>query len=111
MELEADPAMKGSNSPEQENLLNNLNQNTDNINYVAEIFQDVQNIVLFRLFWLLLFVLILCSVFVWYFLEQNIHEYAQACYFIVGAVSQIVISMIIIQNYNFYDPRMIVLAK
>ena len=78
---------------------------------LAEYFQGITLASLRKLQRFLLLMTLVASICVWLLLEQKIVDYAQAVYFFIGSMSQIVIVLFIFRNYNFYDHRVIFLAR
>ena len=100
-------------NPESEEafLIKAIEKDQPNLKYVSRIFKEIQGVVIFRLFWLLFFISFILSICIWRFFEEKKSEYAQGIFFFSGSISQICIAMIVIQSHNFYDPRILFLAR
>ena len=78
---------------------------------LAEYFQEITLMTLNKVQNFVLLLALLASIFVFFALEEKLVEYGQAVFFFIGAFAQIWVGKIIFKNYNFYDPRMIFLAR
>jgi hypothetical protein len=78
---------------------------------IADYFQEITLAALQRIHKFALILISCASIFVWLLMEEHIQDYAQAIFFFLGAYLQILIGMFIFKNYNFYDPRVIFLAR
>ena len=88
MEISEDQSKNGLEAECQELIkLKGALRDRENLEYVAGIFDSIQRIVLFRLFWLLFFTSVALAIAVWLLLEEKNTFYAQAIFFLVGAIS------------------------
>ena len=81
------------------------------LEYVSVMLQDITMTMISRIKKYLTIVLVILSIIVWYFFEENSHDIAQAIYFFLGAYSQLFICSKIFSNYRVYDPRIIFLSR
>jgi hypothetical protein len=102
--------MMDPETKEMKSRLDYIKENQD-LHTIADYFQEITLTGIQRIHKFGFMLILVASIFVWLLMEENIHEYAQAIFFFLGAYLQIIIAMIIFKNYNFYDPRVIYLAR
>jgi len=78
---------------------------------LADYFQEITLNTLRRVQCFVFVLAVLASIFVFFALEEKMVEFGQAIFFFCGAMAQILVGLIIFKNYNFYDPRVIFLAR
>lgn len=86
-------------------------RNNQDLYTIAEYFQEITLAGISRIHKFGLILILVASILVWLLMEETLHEFAQAIFFFLGAYLQILIAMIVFKNYNFYDPRVIFLAR
>lgn len=73
--------------------------------------EETSKMIFWKLRLYLTIAIIVLSVFVWYFFEEDTFDTAQAFYFFIGAYSQIFILKHIFQQHKLYDTRVIFLSR
>ena len=87
-----------------------LQENQD-LYIIGNYFHEITLSALSRIHKFALALILVASIFVWLLMEETIHDYAQSVFFFLGAYFQILIALLIFKNYNFFDPRVIFLAR
>lgn len=86
-------------------------KDSDNLEYVSEMFQDVTMGILQKIEKYFFYTILLACFLIYYFFEESKYDTAQPIYFFIGSYSQIVIVGRIFKNYRMYDPRIIFLSR
>lgn len=97
--------------PHSEKIKKDIMKDTDDLEYVSEIFNKISLIILKKTTGASLSFLICLSIGVWLLLEETIYEYAQAFWFFFGAFGQMLIGVILFQSLKIYDPKTIFISR
>ncbi len=102
---------------EEENIPLNLSskqkiiEEQEDLDYISKILHDTVLMMLKKIFKISLMFFCGISILVWIFLEEKITNFAQAIYFFIGSVGQIVVGLYIFKNHNMFDARAIMFAR
>ncbi len=83
----------------------------EDLEYVAQTCQKVITGILKQFHMFMLATILIASLFVYLFLEENYYTFSEPILFFVGAYIQVLNVMWIFKNYQFYDPRVIYLNR
>ena len=92
-------------------VMKNLTKDTEELDYVAEVFFNISKDMFRQIAKYSLIIIIFISVLVSYGFEENEGEYAQSVWFFIGATSQLFINFIQFYHHNFFDKKVIIVSR
>jgi len=101
----------GFTTEEQQHKYDEIFRDKDDLIYVSETCEKIVMGILTRFHKYMLIIILIATLFVYLFLEENYYTFSMPLLFFLGAYIQVVNVLTIFKNYNFFDPRVIFLNR
>ena len=101
----------GFSSEEQQQKYDALFRDREDLQYVADTCNKVIHGILQRYHKYMLIIILVASLMVYVFLEENYTTFSEPLLFFIGAYVQVLNALFLFRHYNFFDARMIFLNR